>query len=285
MSDDSRPLAGLPPADRTLLVAPPLELAIAEVRFSTATDAGLSADFGLRLRDRLAESGLTFARIEPVQQNMITLNVQAGIPAAPKVETGTGGWILTSADGSSQATVLPQSVVFQTSKYERWSVSLRPALESLYAAVGELVAPVVVNRIGLRYVDRFVDPDAKTPSAWRGRLDEHFLGPICDERIGDLVKTAQQQVELVLGDAQGALLRYGPFVDAGQQGAVSFLLDIDVFDAGPSRFDALPIVDRVEVLNRTAASLFQAVLQPDYLRSLQRDQSGEAVGADEEVSA
>jgi uncharacterized protein (TIGR04255 family) len=285
MSDDSRPLAGLPPADRRLLIDPPLELAVTEVRFSTAAETGLAPDIGLRLRDRLAESGLAFARIEPMNQNRITLNVQAGMPAAPNVETGTQGWILTSADGSYQTTVLPQSVVFQTSKYERWSVSLRPALESLFGAIGELVAPVVVNRIGLRYVDRFIDPDARTPAAWRGRLDEHFLGPICDERIGDLVKAAQQQVELTLGEAQGALLRYGPFVDASQQGSVSFLLDIDVFDAGPTRFEAVPIVDRVEVLNRTAASLFQAVLRPDYLRSLQRDQEATDADVGQEVSA
>ena len=233
-SEDSRPLAGLPPADRTLLVTPPLELAVAEVRFGTATPSGAMApDVGLSILNRLSELGVEFARIEPLQQNRLTLNLQAGIAPTPQVETGSNGWILASADGSFQATILPESVVFQTSKYERWSVALEPRLRSLYTAVGELVEPVVVNRIGLRYVNRFVDRKAGNPLFWRDRINRNFLGPISDERVGHLVKSAQQQIELNLGAAQGALLRYGPFVDAGAQGAISFLLDIDVFDGLP----------------------------------------------------
>ena len=79
-SEDSRPLAGLPAADRTLLVTPPLELAIAEVRFATATPGGAMApDVGLGVLNRLSELGVEFARIEPLQQNRLTLNLQAGI--------------------------------------------------------------------------------------------------------------------------------------------------------------------------------------------------------------
>jgi uncharacterized protein (TIGR04255 family) len=287
-SEDSRPLAGLPPADRTLLVTPPLELAIAEVRFATSTPGGAMApDVGLSVLNRLSELGVEFARIEPLQQNRLTLNLQAGIAPTPQVETGTNGWTLASADGSFQATVLPESVVFQTSKYERWSVALEPRLRGLYTAVGELVQPVVVNRIGLRYVNRFVDRNASNPLFWRDRLNRNFLGPISDERLGHLVKSAQQQIELNLGPAQGALLRYGPFVDAGAQGAISFLLDIDVFDATPIRFDPEEMVTRIEVLNRTAASLFQCVLEPSFLKALQIDEAAAAAKTEaiETVSA
>jgi len=272
MSEDSRPLGGLPPANRTLLVRQPLELAIAEIRFSASTFE-VTADIGLRFREKLAELGVATARIEPMHQQRVSVNVQAGVPPTPQVEAGTQGWLLVSADNAYQITVMPGAVVFQTVKYQRWSVTFRPRLEAIFKTIQELLEPVFVSRIGLRYVDRFVDQWATTPEIWVGRLNEHFLGPICEPRIGGMVKGAQQQVELQLGEAQGALLRHGPFVDAANGGALSYLLDIDVFDSEPNRFDPSELIERAEVLNRTAASLFQIVIAPEYLTELQADQA------------
>jgi uncharacterized protein (TIGR04255 family) len=272
MSEDTRPLAGLPPADRTLLVRPPLELAVAEVRFA-ADQVDLSAEAGLVFHRRLLEAGVPFARMEPVQQNQITLNVQAGVAAAPQVQTEARGWQFHSSDGKTQATLLPGAVVFQTSTYRRWSHTMRPALEALYGLTKELLRPTLVQRIGLRYIDRFVDTRASSPSAWQGRITDTFLGPAVHPVLHDLVMGAQQQVELRLGVAQGARIRQGPFVDQAAEGSVSYLLDIDVYDAEPSVFDVDAVVVRAEVLNRSAASLFQTVLVPDYLRALQTEQA------------
>jgi uncharacterized protein (TIGR04255 family) len=271
MSEDSGPLAGLPPANRTLLISPPLELAIAEIRFSASTFE-VTAELGLRFKERLDEIGLSTARIEPMHQQRVSVNVQAGVPPSPQIEAGTQGWLLVSSDDSYQITVMPGAISFQTNKYLRWSVTFRPRLEAILTTIAELMEPVFVSRIGLRYVDRFVDALAESPEIWIGRLSQNFLGPICDPRIGGLVKGAQQQVELQLGEAQGAVLRHGPFVDPANGGALSYLLDIDVYDSEPNRFDASDLIERIEVLNRTAASLFQLVLTPEYLQALQVEQ-------------
>jgi uncharacterized protein (TIGR04255 family) len=268
MTEETRPLAGLPGADRTLLAHPPLELAVAEFRL-TSGDGELSPDFGLRFKERLAELGLVLARMEPIQQQRLSLNVQAGVAATPQVETGTHGWLLVSADGATQVSLLPEAVVYQTSKYHRWSVTMRPPIEAILVAVSELRKPALVVRIGVRYVNRFVDPAASSAQAWVEHLDEHFLGPLCHPDLGGHVKASQQQVELAFSDTQGARLRHGPFLDATAGGSVSYLVDIDVFDADPLRFDPAHLVERAEVLNRTAATLFQAVLKPEYLRALQ----------------
>jgi uncharacterized protein (TIGR04255 family) len=272
MSEESGPLAGLPPANRKLLVSAPLELAIAEIRFSAATFE-ITAEIGLRFRERLAELGVPTARIEPMHQQRVSVNVQAGVLPSPQVEAGTQGWLLVSSDNSYQITIMPGSVVFQTAKYHRWSVTFRPRLEAIFSTIAELLDPVFVSRIGLRYVDRFVDASATSPAVWMGRLSGHFLGPICDPQLGSLVRGAQQQVELQLGDAQGALMRHGPFVDPANGGALSYLLDIDVFDTEPSRFDPTNLIERIEILNRTAASLFQLVLTSEYLNELQAEQA------------
>ncbi len=268
MSQETRPLAGLPGADRTLLAHAPLELAIAEFR-TAPREEELSADSGLRFKERLAELGVAFVRMEPIQQQRLSLNVQAGVAASPQVKVGTRGWLFVSADGATQMSLLPEAVVYQTSRYNRWSVTMRPAIEAVVTAMNELQPTPLVMRIGVRYVNRLVDTTASTAQSWIPRLNEHFLGPLCHRDLGVLVRASQQQVELVFSDTQGALVRHGPFLDAAAGGSSSYLIDIDVFDTEPLRFDEANLVERMEVLNRTAATLFQAVLKPDYLKYLQ----------------
>ena len=266
-ASETQPLAGLPGADRTLLARAPLELAIVEVRFAGASE--LPSDAGLRIRDLLEEAGLFLSRLEPRQTQRI--NLTPGAP--PSVEVGTSGWLLANPDGTVQATVLPESAVFQTATYHRWSVSMRPSVEAVLSAVAELISPAVAIRIGLRYVNRFIDPEASSVAAWAGRIDECFLGPARHPNLGQLVRGCQQQVDLSFSDAQGAILRHGPFLDEGTGRSVSYLLDIDCYDTTPSRFVVAELGERAEVLNRTAASLFQSVITEDYRRELQADNS------------
>jgi len=283
MVDETGPLAGLPPADRTLLIRPPLEIAIAEVRFAEVASE-LVAEIGLEFQKKLTTSGLSLVRIEVAQQNQILINMQAGLAPTPQVQAAAKGWQLLSADGRSQVTLMPTAVVFQTSSYLRWSATMRPALEALYEATALILKPAIVQRIGLRYVNRFVDRAATRAQNWRERINPSFLGPLSDTKVGELVQGSQQQVELELGEAQGAILRHGPFRDSSSGNSVSYLLDIDVYDAASSNFTAQHLVQRVEVLNRTAASLFQTVLVPAYLRELQKSQTVEIVDGEGGIS-
>lgn len=263
--EETRPLAGLPGADRTLLAQAPLELAIAEVRFAGAPS--LPDDAGLQMRERLGAAGLHLAHLEPRQTQRV--NLTPGVAAT--IDVVSKGWLLANPDGTIQVTLFPEAAVLQTATYHRWSVSMRPSLEAVLESVDELATPRVVIRIGLRYVNRFVDPAAAAVAAWKGRIDERFLGPICHSHLGDLVKGSQQQVDLAFSDNQGAILRHGPFIDERSARSVSYLLDIDCYDSTPSSFNVAELADRAEVLNRTAASLFQSVITEDYRHQLQSD--------------
>src|SRR4051812_20640745 len=119
MSESSGPLGGLPPADRSLLVDPPLELAVAEIRFLGRAPA-LSPEVGLGMRDRLADANFRFAKLEEAQEGRVTIDLgQAGDPSS-QVQTVARGWQLIEADDQVQLTVLPEALVVQTGKYERW---------------------------------------------------------------------------------------------------------------------------------------------------------------------
>jgi uncharacterized protein (TIGR04255 family) len=267
VSDDSKPLAGLPAADRTLLEKPPLNLAIAEVRY-LAGHSAIDGEAGLNLRDLLKERGWLFARFDGIQEHRMTLSVEPGATPTQAMDV-VSGWQMITPDGATSLTIMPASLVVQTTAYERWSVSLRPLLDVALWAVEQVLAPSLHSRIGLRYVNRFVDAQAATPSAWKGRIHPALMGATCHEVFAANVRGAHQQLELALEATTGAILRHGPFVDPAVGNAMSYLLDIDAYDTATERFLVPEIVERAEILNRTIASLFQAAVTPEYLVELQ----------------
>src|SRR4051794_16853913 len=111
------------------------------------------------------------------------------------------------------------------------------ALNVFLPALQERLAPALVHRVGLRYINRLTDVEATTPQAWRGRIAPSLLGVIADQDYDDMITASQQQLELALEPSVGALLRHGAFRDPGVRGAYSYLLDVDVFSTSTNRFD------------------------------------------------
>jgi uncharacterized protein (TIGR04255 family) len=264
-SSPSLPL-GLPEVGRTLLRSAPLEAVVAEVRFVSSIEE-LTVQIAEAVRDavqpRVAEVLTTIA---PASQQSIEFT--AGNEQAPRLQILGRGFGIASADGSVQVTILPGVVTLQLNRYERWSVSLKPPLEALAHAVKELLNASLVQRIGLRFVNRFQEPDCTSPPDWRGRIDPSLLGPLDNEVFGPLVSGAQQVIELGSGPGHGALLRHGPSSVQGSD-LVDYLLDIDVFDQVAGAYDPVSILERAELLNRSMMSLFRACVTDSYFKSLE----------------
>ncbi|HWJ65119.1 MAG TPA: TIGR04255 family protein [Nocardioides sp.] len=263
------PLGGLPSADTTLLKNAPLEVAIIEVRFTSAL-AAVPVDLAARAREALTTAlEVDFPIIQPATQGTMQVNFNAG--GASWSGDETKGWQVASGDGQHSATVFPGSLIWQVGDYRRWSESMRAPLEVLLGAITKDLAPSLVQRIGLRYVDRFVDPTCTTLSDWFGKIDDTLLGPLGNSVFGSMVHQAQQQFEVTLDGRHGALLRHGPIHDQSSK-SVNYLLDIDVFAHAAAVFNAADVVDGAERLNRTALSLFQACVSAEYLKSLQGEE-------------
>jgi len=261
-------LPDLPAPDERLLARPPLELVICEIRVLTDTPAALGAAEGLRLKEIATSAGFEVDRIEPIQQQAFTVSTVPGTDTAPKLEKPRGGWKLTADDGNAIATVWPDVVNVQTTRYVSWEGTFRPLLAGVLTAFADVIRPEIRQRVGLRYVDRLVDQDAFTPVAWRGRVVDSLLGPISDPTLGDRVINSQQQVDLTIGDNRQALLRHGPFTDGAMHGAISYILDIDVFDTTTTTFDIKDALHVTDELNKQALSLFQSALSEPYLATL-----------------
>ncbi len=276
---DPQPLGGLPATERVLLGRAQLEVALLEVRYSASRDSVSSAD-GLALRGLLSEAGVELPHLQPAQQHQVALNL---MPAGPtsEIEVRGRGWQMTSADGSLVVTVMPDTVSVQTTQYERWSRSLLPQMEALLRAIEKTLEPELLHRVGLRYVNRLIDDDAETPQAWIGRIKPAVIGPVADPVFGPRMASAQQQLELDLGEAAGALVRHGAFKDPAARGACSYLIDTDVFSTKSQRFDVAGILEVARTLNITALSLFQQIVTPEYraqMQPLKPDAVGEAAG-------
>jgi uncharacterized protein (TIGR04255 family) len=140
-------------------------------------------------------------------------------------------------------------------------------LAGLVQALAELQAPQILQRVGLRYVNRLTDPLATEPGAWRGRLTDALLGLTADETFMSRVTATQQQVQVALEPGIGCVLRHGAFLDATTS-AYSYLLDIDVYNARASAFELNDIVHVAKRLNRTAFAVFARLVTAEYLSTL-----------------
>jgi uncharacterized protein (TIGR04255 family) len=264
--DFDTPLAGLPTTTQQLLTRNQLELALVEVRF-VGSGATLDPEQGLAVRDRAKALGLELPVFEPAERQEVNFVVSPG-GGVPSSSTGASvrGWQYTDSSGSMTATVMPDTMaIHNNGHYRRYSESLGEPLRIMLAATNDALQIQLVNRIGLRYVNRLVDMAATNPSTWIGRIHPAVLGVAgSSAELGWHVTSAHQQVDLGLEGRTGALLRHGVFKDPGSRGAYSYLLDIDVFDTDTAAFAADAVLARAQTLNRTALALFQQIVMPDF---------------------
>ncbi len=256
----------LPKPDRRVLAHPPLEVAIFEVRLLGAAPNS-EAETGLRLLEAVRAAGWNAERVEQAQQH--SLQLQLGTERAEgSFAVQSTGWQLVDPSTATTATVFPDVVAIQAGKYDSWEVSFRPVVKAVLLAVAEVSAPALRQRLALRYVDRLVNPDAGDASAWVNRVAAPLLGAIAQPLAGLRVVSAQQQLELVLPSGRGAVLRHGPFPDGAERGAISYLVDIDVFDTASAAFGVEDVLRVADLISEEALAVFHSVLTPDYLTEL-----------------
>ncbi|GGN04979.1 TIGR04255 family protein [Streptomyces fuscichromogenes] len=267
----SEPPPRLPSPDRRPLEQPPIELVIFELLLLGDTLAVTSKD-ALALKNMLQAVGWHAERVEPAQRRNLGLKMVDGEPEVI-IGEDADGWALIAADGSVTVSVFPTAVTAQVNNYKSWGQSLAPGLAVLLDGLAKILDPSAVQRVGLRYVNRLMDRAADKPRAWQGRVSTPLLGPVLHEELGDALVSAQQQVDLAWSPTERGVLRHGPFKDGSLGGSLSYLLDIDISDAGSGTFDTGRVLSVADALHLRALSVFQASLTSDYLAVLRGDKT------------
>jgi len=245
------PLGGLPLGERVLYQDARLDLAVLEVRFSAATEP-ISDHQAEAFREVLQQNGFYADRVVPASQSEFRVDVSQGNQIASVTETH--GWEYRRSD--DQAVMFwPTSIAVQAGRgYERWSTSLKPPLSAALGAVQALLGPAMVQRTGVRYINR-LPHRTDSEAAWEGRIDPSLLGPMHHPVLGSSIRGAQQQLDLDLGAGYGASIRHG--IQPSDNLASDYLLDIDVFDLTTAAFAIESILFIAQRLNRTAMAIFQ----------------------------
>jgi uncharacterized protein (TIGR04255 family) len=258
----------LPDVDHRPLAKSPLAVTVFQVRFEQNLSVGDGAT-GLRIHQQLGGREGLYPRVE--SQQSVTAQMQisplgispitaSGVPARGlRMRDDAGTWVLS---------VMPDFASLETTAYTTWTNDFRERLIAILNAINEHVSPRVEERVGLRYVNRVIEPDVTIPSDFQGLIAPSLLGAVADPLWSQAVTSSQQQLEMDITDDIKCLLRHGTLPRSTGFGLEAYLLDFDLFRQQPREFNVENIVQAADDLNNTATALFQGALTGDYLARL-----------------
>jgi uncharacterized protein (TIGR04255 family) len=255
------PFGDLPSRERVRLTDARIEAAVAEVRF-VGRNGDINTEAATEALARFTPFGAL--NMEVAEQREVAFVVGPSGSAKSDVDTTARGWQFLSPDRRRVFTLLPTVASVQVLSYERWSESLRPLLSALLDVIGDVCDAHLVQRIGLRYINRLPAPPQQR--GWLAVVDPGVAGVLAHAVLGPVVRSAHQQFELELEKGVGAVVRHGPL--AGPAAPEGYLIDIDVFDSVASPFDTSAVLARAHRLNRTAFSLFTQLLTQEQIERM-----------------
>ncbi|WP_126688351.1 TIGR04255 family protein [Nocardioides ferulae] len=245
---------GAPKSD-TLKKAP-LELVVCQVRHE-AIGAGIDPGLVPTAQARLSP---WVTRAEQLPSGQVAFPPGVVFPGVMQPAgwrfLGDSGWIVTlGADSFS----------VECTRYTTWT-NFWALLEAVTTFVYEAYSPQLAQRVGLRFVDRFVRDASAYPQQWQGLLNPAVLGFGAHPVLDSATLVAQTSSELLV-EGLRANVRGSVASDSTPNG-YSFVLDTDCFDeqVRPFAVDAvLHTVDRLHDLN---LRLFQSVVTDTYFSEL-----------------
>ena len=261
----------LPAPDRTRLARSPLDLVVCQLRFEAQPQVA-EAQLALAVHEALGGAEGQYPRFEPVVTQAV--NFTLGPPAPPAMsQQGVSGWRYQSADGAWTLSLMPDHVAVETTEYTDWEDFNERMRELLYVAA-EHVEPGIEQRLGLRYIDRITEVDARSPADWEPYLVPELLGLALHGAIGGSVTTTRQQLLLDLGEGYSCTMNHGSV--PGENDRLNYLLDYDLFREGGRPFGVESVSAALEVLHDDAGKLFQASITPALHELLSEPVAGRA---------
>jgi uncharacterized protein (TIGR04255 family) len=257
----------LPELDETVLKRPPLVVVICQVRYEQNLVVS-DGDTGIKIHEQLGGRDGLYRWIEPVQTMAAQIEIgQYGLGHGVVPGIQSSGWRLKSDDGAWTVTIMPDSTSIETTAYKEWEGDFRDKFVELLGAITEHVKPSVEQRIGLRYVNRIPAEGRRNPADWLDVIAPELISPVGHSFWSEGVRSAQNQLELDIGEPARCLMRYG-FVQSSLGLIDSYALDYDVFRQNARRFDTDVATEAIELFHKTVLAVFQKSLTPDYLSEL-----------------
>lgn len=274
----------MPQNKRPPFLNPPLALTVLEIRYPE-----LPEGIGRRAQQQMRETlSARLPLVENITEEQVQLAIGAPMPASVQRRSFPR---FVTRDRTTALVVKEGALVLETTTYEGWEESFRPAIRDVVEALQSVSRPDGVLRLGLRYIDEIRVPGIDdVPGDWRGYIDDHLLAAASGEFIPASLQPAVWQGTVQYNTTTDSTLtvRYGP-----QQGhavnpkgatrrknppapGLFFLLDSDSFwqaDDEVPEFDVEMIMERCDLLHAPTREFFQIAVT-DKLREEVFDDGG-----------
>lgn len=179
-------------------------------------------------------------------------------------------WRFNDSAKQWRASLAPDFVALETTAYTSRGDMLG-RLEQLLAAAERHVNPQLVDRVGLRYIDRIPDVRLERLSAM---LRPEIAGVLCAGPGESAVQALSENIFTLPGQSRRLLARWGlvpenSTFDADALEAIpqrSWILDLDVFDDESRRFDTSTLLSLTRTFAETSYAFFRWAVTDEFLR-------------------
>lgn len=257
-----------PEPDHRKLAQSPIELVVCQVRYEP-TMTPIKPDDALAFREVAQADGWTYPHLEQIVERGVEARVGAEGAGITTSQQQTG-WRLRSDDRTWAVSAVTTSTSIETTAYETWEDDFRLRLAATLRACDKVLGPKVVQRFGLRYVNRISEPKVQSAIGWDGVIQAPLLGALRGHVLSEGIRTTQQQMDLQIDADISAILRHGTFPEDTRERLYNYVVDIDVYRARSESFDVEGLVALADDFNVQALKIWQAAMESDYLDTLGR---------------
>ncbi len=260
MNTPQTPLTGPPPAE-VPLANPPLVRVIAQVRFPVIASVE-KREFIAPFQEAIRKD---YAVLRPEQSRSVVLGLD-GVRDA----RNTTAWRFHDVGSDWRVTLAPDFLALETGRYTSREDFLA-RFRSVLLALEEHVDPKVIDRLGVRYIDRVTGTNlADLPALVRPEVSGVLSTP-----LAGLVRHALSEHVFVLPEEAGLVMaRWGliPGRSTVDPAAVepieepSWLLDVDAFQGDTHALDVDAMVAQARSFAERIYSIFRWAVTDEFLQ-------------------
>lgn len=243
------------------LEAAPLVRVVAQVRFPLVAS--------IEQRDFIAPFQEAVRREYPALRPEKSFGLVLGTNGLVETQASTTIWRFEDVSGVWRASLAPSFVALETTRYSSRADFL-DRFERLLRATRDHIDPQVIDRLGIRYIDRV---PWRGPEDFRRLVSADVAGPLLWP-VGDMVKQAITQSIFVLPDDAGELMvRWGlvPANSTIDPSAVepsdspSWILDLDAYVNSAQPFDVEALLARTRFFAERVYTFFRWMVTEEFL--------------------
>ena len=240
---------------------PPLVRVIAQLQFPVLTSVN-SQDFVAPFQEAIRSD---YPVLRPEQVKGIVFG-----PNGVKEARSTTTWRFSNVDGTWRVSLAPEFIALETTSYESRADFLARFEKVLHALVKH-VDPKVIDRLGVRYIDRLEGDDLENLRKWvRPEVCGILASPLASAARHALCENAfelrDEQAEVLA--RWGLLPRLATVDPAAIEpiDATSWLLDLDVYRVATRKLQVAEVVEEAKRYAERIYSIFRWAVTDDFLR-------------------